>query len=197
MVFDLKVQAAEKPGRHPAIARKVDSGFDLMYRPGLFDAPGVRSRHRELSWLHHVCQQEHDTHRDSQHELCHRVERQCDPPGVEHHWNHEGHNQKDTLAAEENRKIPSLRARDSMGLDPARDKLLEIVMKMPLDRYQPVERPEIEVLPAMKFESFLMWSHPAEAAPVDVCVMVRDVGIGVMEHGVLPVPKIRTAADEI
>ena len=36
VVFDLKVQAAKEPALHPAAARKVHSGFHLMYRPGIF-----------------------------------------------------------------------------------------------------------------------------------------------------------------
>ena len=45
----------------------------------------------------------------------------------------------------------------SCGSDPPEDYVAEIIVKMPLDDIQSVERPQIELLPAMKSESLLMW----------------------------------------
>ncbi len=45
----------------------------------------------------------------------------------------------------------------SRGSDATKDYVTEIIVEMPLNDIQSVERPQIEMLPAMKSESSLMW----------------------------------------
>jgi hypothetical protein len=48
VVLNLEVQAAQQPTFHSAAAREVDSGFDLMYGPGVFHRTRILPRQREL-----------------------------------------------------------------------------------------------------------------------------------------------------
>src|SRR5437868_12620505 len=84
-----------------------------------------------------------------------------------------------------------------MPADSSSKDIKEIIEKVPLDGHEPVERPEIKMLPAVERASLLMWRQPAENAEVDVGVMARDIDIGVVEHPVLPVPQIGTTPDAI
>src|SRR5690242_3428099 len=73
--------------------------------------------------------------------------------------------------------------RHSCASDPTKGYVTEIIVEMPLDNIQSVERPQIEMLPAMKSESFLMWRQPAEERNVNIGVMARDVYVSMMYDG--------------
>jgi hypothetical protein len=53
------------------------------------------------------------------------------------------------------------------------------------------------MLPPVKPESLLMGRQPAELSEIDICVMARNVDIGVMDYDVLPAPHIRAGANQI
>src|ERR1044072_1514510 len=78
--------------------------------------------------------------------------------------------------------------RHSCHADPAKDHVTEIIVQMPLDDVQSVERPQIEMLPAMKSESLLMWCSPAEKRNVNIGVMPCDVYVSMMYDYVFPAP---------
>src|SRR5262245_62606704 len=84
-----------------------------------------------------------------------------------------------------------------MFADSPSDELSKIIKKLPLDCQQSIQCPEVKVLPPVKHEPLLMRRQPGEHAEVDVGIMARDIDIGVMEDGMLPVPEIRTAAKHI
>jgi hypothetical protein len=49
----------------------------------------------------------------------------------------------------------------------------------------------------MKPEPLLGWRQSGEEAEIDIGIMVRDVDVRVMEEGVLAVPDIGAAADQV
>ena len=63
VVFDLEVQAAQEPGRHPAAAGEVHGRLRLMNGPGVVETLRVRSRQRELRLFHAVRQLKDDAQR--------------------------------------------------------------------------------------------------------------------------------------
>src|SRR5439155_20467834 len=81
--------------------------------------------------------------------------------------------------------------------DSARYYHSEIVDELPPDRQQTIERPELEVLPAVKREPGLMGRDPAVDAEVEVAVVARDIDERVMNDDVLPAPEIRAAPDQV
>src|SRR5262249_16888329 len=107
------------------------------------------------------------------------------------------HGAKKTTQHNEYRKPRALWTRQSMFSGSPRDDMAEISNKMPVDGHQPVQRPEIELLPPVKPEPSVMRRQPPEAGEVDVSIMARDVDISVMVDGVLPVPVVGTPTDHI
>jgi hypothetical protein len=68
LVFDLKVQAADKPRDHSTTPGEVHGRSHLMDRPRLVDAPGIRWGQRKLRLFHAVCNLEHHTQRHTGHQ---------------------------------------------------------------------------------------------------------------------------------
>ncbi len=68
-----------------------------------------------------------------------------------------GQCQEQRFTANKADEFPTFRPRDSCASDPAKGYVTEIIVQMPLDDVQSVERPQIEMLPAMKSESLLVW----------------------------------------
>jgi hypothetical protein len=68
---------------------------------------------------------------------------------------------------------------------------------MPLDDIQSVEWPQIEMLPAVKSESLLMWRQSAKNRNINIGVMTCDVYVSMMYDYVFPVPYVRTGAYQI
>jgi hypothetical protein len=116
---------------------------------------------------------------------------------VEPQWNPECQGEEDRFAGHEDYELPSPRAGEWLVTDAAPDELSEIIDKLPLDGQQPVERPEVQVLPPVKREPFLMRRQSGEHAEVDVGVMAGDVDIGVMEDDVLPAPEVGAPPDHL
>ena len=98
-------------------------------------------------------------------------------------------------ASDEKNQVPAFGARQTVLPDPSSDDLPEIAEEMPLDGQDPIKRPQIEVLPAVKAVTLLVWSQAAEETQVDVGVVAGDVDKSVMEDIVVPVPDIGTSAD--
>ena len=96
MVFNLKVQAAKEPALHPAAAGKVHSGFDLMYRPGIFYGAGFCSREREFGLFNAVGELEHNTDHHPGYDHRHAIEQKHNPETVEQQRYREGHDRGTT-----------------------------------------------------------------------------------------------------
>src|SRR5690349_24551471 len=87
--------------------------------------------------------------------------------------------------------------RHSCASDPTEDYVTEIIVEMPLDDVQSVERPQIEMLPAMESESLLMWRQSPKNRNINICVMACDIYVRMMYDDVFPVPYVRTGAYQI
>ena len=116
---------------------------------------------------------------------------------MEQQRNPECHAEEDHFADNEDDQLPTRGARERLVTDPAADELAEIIHKLPLDGQQPVERPEVEMLPAVIPPPLLMRRQPAEQAEVDVGVMTGDIDVCVMEHDVLPAPQVGAASNQL
>lgn len=68
---------------------------------------------------------------------------------------------------------------------------------MPFEQDKAIKRPEVDVLPAMKAESFLVRRKSAQEAKLNIVVVAGNVGVGMVENAMLPVPHIGAAADHI
>src|SRR5713101_1062862 len=112
---------------------------------------------------------------------------------MELQWNPECEGQEDHFAGNEDHQLPAPRAREWLVTDPAADELSEIIDKLPFDGQQPVERPEVQVLPPVKRELFLVRCQAGE----DAGVMPGDIDIRVMEDDVLPSPEVGTPPNQL
>jgi hypothetical protein len=68
-----------------------------------------------------------------------------------------GQCEEQRFTADKADEFPPFRPRHSRGSDPAKDYVTKIIVEIPLDDIQSVERPQIEMLPAMNSKSLLMW----------------------------------------
>src|SRR6185312_4654787 len=99
---------------------------------------------------------------------------------------------------EEGNQVPTLWPWNPMiRSNAAANHFLEVIEELPLDHYDPVQGPEIKVLPAMHPASRLMRCQAAYHPIIYVGVVTVDVGVGVMENRVLPMPQIGTGSNQI
>jgi hypothetical protein len=75
---------------------------------------------------------------------------------VKHEWDAQRQREENEFACDEGHQIPSLWARDAMVADTPQDHVLEVVEQVPLDDEQAVQRPDVQVLPAVEPVSFLV-----------------------------------------
>lgn len=194
MMLDLKIQTAQQPCCHRATPGKVDGGLDLMYGPRVFDPSGVMSWQRKRRLLHAVCQLKYDAEHQTQHNRRSGVEQHDDPDGVKHHGDAESQGEKNQFAGDEDGQVPALGTREPMFSNSSGDDVSEITNKMPVNCHEPIQRPEIIVLPAIKPEPSAMRREPPQPAQLDIGVIPGDVDVGVMEDDVLEVPVMGTPA---
>ena len=197
VVFDLKVQAANKPRDDSTTPGEVHGRLDLMDCPRVVDAPGNRWGQRKLRLFHAVRHLEHHTQCHTRHQSGDHVVKEDDPDGVKQQRDPESHAEEDHFAGNEDDQLPTRGARERLVTDPAADEFAEIINQLPLDGQQPIERPEVEMLPTVIPPPLLMRRQPAEQAEVDVGVMTGDIDVGVMEHDVLPAPQVGAASNQL
>src|SRR6266508_1393586 len=197
VVFDLKVQAANKPRDYSTTPGEVHGRLYLMDCPRVVDAPGNRWGQRKLRLFQAVCHLEHHTQCHTRHQPGDHVVKEDDPDGVEQQRDPESHAEEDHFAGNEDYQLPTRGARERLVTDPAADELAEIINKLPLDGQQPVERPEVEMLPPVIPPPLLMRRQPGEEAEVDVGVMAGDIDVCVMEDDVLPAPQVGAASNQL
>lgn len=197
VVLDLIVQSAEQPGQHSAALSEVDRRSHLMHRPGMFHAASIAYRQRKRRLLITMGKLKDHAQNNAGNQHDQAVEEQDHPPLVEEHGDHESEREEDNLADDEDDQIPALGAGVTVLADLAGDVRLEVVEQMPLKQNKPIERPKVDVLPAMEAEPFLVWRKPAEEAELNIVVVAGDVGVSVMEDTMLPVPHVAAAPDDV
>ena len=151
----------------------------------------------ELGFFDTVSELEDDAEDYAADESGEGVDGQDGPPAMEEHGDAEGHGEEDDLAGDEHEEVFALGAGDFVAADVAGGNLLKIVHQMPFDGEESVQKPEIDALHAMEPVAPLLGRQPAEEAEVDVVILPVDVGEGVMNRVVLPVPEVAASAHEI
>ena len=193
-MFDLKIQSPQQPALDPTAARKINGSFDLMDRPRIFHRLGFRLRQRELGLFHAMGQLKHNANHDARKTDYQNVEKEYYPEAMDQKWQAKSQGEKQRFAGDKPEELPPFGPWHSCERDPAKDYVTKIIVEMPLDNVQSVERPQIEMLPAMKSESHLMWCQSAKNRNVDIGVMTGDVYVSMMYDYVFPVPHVRTGA---
>jgi hypothetical protein len=156
-MFDLKIQTTQKPTLDPTASGEIHSGFDLMDRPGIFHRAGVLFRQWELRLFNAMSQLKHDTDNHARKPDYQNVEQEHYPEGMDQERQSKSQCHDQHFTANKPDEFPPFRPGHSRRSDPAKDYVTEIVIEMPLDHIQSVERPQIKMLPAMESESLLMW----------------------------------------
>jgi len=156
-MFDLKIQPTQKPTLNSTASREIHSGFDLMDRPGVFHRAGVLLRQRELGLFNAMSKLKYNADNHASKTDYQNVEQEHYPKGMDQKRQSKSQCHEQHFTADKPDEFPPFRPGHSRGSDPAKDHVMEIIVQMPLDDVQSVERPQIEMLPAMKSESLLMW----------------------------------------
>src|SRR6266850_1899405 len=120
----------------------------------------------------------------------HAVEQKNNPRSVQQHWNTEGHCQQQSLGTDEGNQLQTFWPWNALFFDAAQHHVTKVIVQMPFDNIESIQRPKVIMLPAMKLKTLLMWCQPAEKSNVDVCIVSGDVGIGMVDHGMFPVPYV-------
>ena len=156
-MFDLKIQTTQKPAYDFTASSEIHSGFDLMDRPGIFDRAGVLLRQRELGLFNAMSKLKYNGNNPPCNTDYQNVEQEHYPEGMEQKAQSKSQCHEQHFTADKPDEFPPFRPGHSRGSDPAKDYVPQIIVEVPLDDIQSVERPQIEMLPAMESESFLMW----------------------------------------
>jgi hypothetical protein len=156
-MFDLKIQTTQKPTLDPTASGEIHSGFDLMDRPGIFHRAGVLSRQRELGLFNAMSKLKYNADNHARKPNYQNVKQEHFPEGMDQKRQSKSQCHEQRFTADKPGEFPPFRPGHSRGPDSTKDHVTEIIVQMPLDYVQSVERPQIEVLPAMKSESLLMW----------------------------------------
>jgi hypothetical protein len=155
-MFDLKIQTTQEPTLDSAASREIHSGFDLMDRPGIFHRAGVMLRQWELRLFNAMSKLKHNADNHARKPDDQNVEQEHYPEGMDQKRQSKSQCHEQRFTADKPGEFPPFRPGHSRGSDPAKDHVTEIIVQMPLDDVQSVERPQIEMLPTMKSESLLM-----------------------------------------
>src|SRR5688572_25968901 len=157
VMFDLKIQTTQEPTHNSTTSREIHSGFDLMDRPGIFHRAGVLLRQRELGLFNAMSKLKYNADNHARESGYQNVKQEHHPERMEQKRQSKSQCHEQGFTADKPDEFPPFRPGHSRGSDPAKDHVTEIIVQMPLDDVQSVERPQIEMLPAMKSESLLMW----------------------------------------
>ena len=156
-MFDLKIQTTEEPAFDFTASSEVHGGFDLMDRPGIFHRAGILVRQWEVGLFNAMRKLKHNADNHARKRGYQNIEQEHHPEGMDQKRQAKGQCEEQYFTAEKSDEFQPFRPRHSGGSDPAKDYVTEIIVEIPLDDIQSVEWPQIEMLPAMKFESLLMW----------------------------------------
>src|SRR5690349_4730422 len=125
--------------------------------PRIFHRAGLLLGQWEFGLFNAMSKLKHNTDNHARETGYQNVEQEHYPEGMDQKRQAKSQCEEQRFTADKPDEFPPFRPRHSRGSDPAKDHVTEIVVQMPLDDVQSVERPQIEMLPAMKSESLLMW----------------------------------------
>lgn len=200
VVFDLIVQATNKPRHDAALRRKVGSSEQLVDCPAILQVAGI-IRDRVSRVIHNVRRLEYTGGHEAQDEVHHGKEQKGHIPGnIQHdHRDDEevsvvqqfGHDKFHQRPAE---AYTLCRKQAHFGVA---DELADILCGDPHKGHHAVEYPGVDVLKAMEPIALLMRREAQDLARVDILIHAADIGKGVVQYIVLYPPVERIAANEI
>jgi hypothetical protein len=118
VVFDLKVQAANKPRDYSTTPGEVHSRLRLMDCPRVVHIPGTRSGHWELRLSPAVCHLKHHTQHGAHHQPGDAVVEEDDTEGMEQQGNPKCQSKEGRFAGREDHEVPTPRAGEWLVTDP-------------------------------------------------------------------------------
>ena len=145
-MLDLVVQAPGVPGHKPVAAGKVHGRFHLVNGPRILHSTRAFSGHREVRLLDTVSQLEDDTEHQALDERRREEEQQHDVPRMQQHRDHQRQGDKQQLSGYENNQLPAPWAREPGLADPFGDNAKNVIEELPLERHEPVQHPQVNVL---------------------------------------------------
>src|ERR1043165_5960383 len=154
-MFDLKIQTTKEPPLDSAASSEIHSGCDLMNRPGIFHRAGVMLRQWELRLFNAMSKLKHNADNHARKPDYQNVEQEHYPEGMEQKRQSESQCHQQHFTTDKPDEFPPFRPRHSHRSDPTEDHITEVIIQMPLDDVQSVERPQIKMLPAVKSEFLL------------------------------------------
>ena len=195
MVFDLIVQTTDEPRQQSIPWSEVDRRFDLMSGERIVNASVFR--HGKRHAFDAVSDLEHNAECNALEEGDPEVRDKNVPRWMEHHRDHEREDQEDQLPAEEYSQIPAFGSRNRMNADATSEVIAEVIIKLPLDRDESIQEPQVQMLNPMDLQTRLMRRQSSQHAEFDIVVMACDVGVCVVDRVVLASPVVRTAAENV
>lgn len=195
VVLDLEVEAAEVPGGEAVVGGEVDGGLDLVGGP--VEGDFVGGGHDEGGFFDAVGELEDGGEHDPEEELGDEVEDERGGEAVHGDGDHEGPGEEEDLADDEFGAVASAGAGEVGAADLAGAELGEVVEEVPLHRDHAIERPHVEVLPAVQGDVGLAGGHAEEPAGFEVVVGSDDVGVAVVDVVVLLAPDVGAGAEQV
>ena len=161
-----------------------------MNGPGIVDRSGLGWWYRKISFFNAVGQLKDNADNHARSDYRDTV-KQTDSQGtVKHQWEHESDGKKHCFGSGETQPFPTLWPGHAMLTNPPEYDITEVVVELPLDNVQAIQRPQVKMLPAMKPQTWMMWRDTADNSQFYVGVMAGDIRIRVMDHIMLPMPYV-------
>ncbi|HKN83589.1 MAG TPA: hypothetical protein VJW17_09135 [Pyrinomonadaceae bacterium] len=156
-MFDLKIQPPKEPTLDSTASSEIHSRFDLMDCPRIFHRAAILLRQRELGFFNAMSQLKHNANNHPRNSDYQNIEQKHYPEGMDQKRQSKSQAEEQRFTADKSEEFRPFWPRHSCASDATKDYVTEVIVQMPLDDIQSVERPQIEMLPAMKSESLLMW----------------------------------------
>ena len=162
VVLDLEVQPPDKPREQPIAAGEIDGRFDLVCGPGRLHPARVRLGQGKSSLLHAMCQLKHDAQRQALNQRRREVEQQYGPQRMHEQRKQQRQRKEKRFPAQQYRKVPALGPGEPVPADPAGGPVVEVVVKLPLQRQKAIQHPQVKVLEAVDREPLLVRRQAAK-----------------------------------
>ena len=196
-MLEMVVQAPEKPRPYPAVSVVVERHLGLVDSPWVLHRMGGFVGQGEIGAARAVRQLEYDGKGYTHNKDNYRVVKEDNRNGVAAQGNHECQGEKRYFSSDESDKIPALRPGRGTRVDPAEHHMVKIAEQMELRHEEGVQRPYVQVLPAMKPQPLLVRRKPGKYAQIDIGIISRYVDIVVVKHGVFPMPHMGAGTDQV
>ena len=118
------------------------------------------------------------------------VEDDHPPPRVEHEWDDHRPTHMSQLAEEDAQHVAEThRLTQRLLADPLTDERCHVADQQVLDREEPIQRPDVHVLPSEPAMPPLGWRQPRPRRQLEIGIEADDVGVAVVQDVVLDPPQ--------